>query len=31
MFVRISLDQIAHVADLERLVVMGQWRRGQGK
>jgi carbamoyl-phosphate synthase large subunit len=29
MFVRISLDQIAHVADLERLVVMGQWRRGR--
>lgn len=30
MFVRISLDQIAHVTDLERLVVMGQWRRGHG-
>lgn len=27
VFVRITLDQIASVADLERMVVMGEWRR----
>lgn len=27
MFVRIALDQIADVSDLERLVVNGEWRR----
>jgi len=27
MFVRIALDQIADVSDLERVVVDGEWRR----
>ena len=27
MFVRISLDQIADVSDLERIVMNGEWRR----
>jgi carbamoyl-phosphate synthase large subunit len=28
MFVRISLDQIATMADIERLIVTGEWRNG---
>jgi hypothetical protein len=28
VFSRIALDQIASVADLERMVIHGEWRRG---